>query len=176
MSSNKCTESIFCKVLCPVFALIINFMPTPIFGSGIAGTSSNPQDEAAPLNAPDPEDVAFERSQNVQPDRINKSLVWNFFTKHPIRKGYAICKSCQAAGKEEGDCVYSAGGENKSNRGTSSLMKHMKRKHLTEWTTAERLQREEDERDRIAMNASTLRTYFGADRSASGSGPPHQKR
>ena len=52
----------------------------------------------------------------------------------------------------------------------------MKRKHLTEWTTAERKQREEDERDRIAMNASTLRTYFGADRSASGSGPPHQKR
>ena len=50
-------------------------MPTPIFGSGISGTSSNPQDEAAPLNAPDPEDVAFERSQNVQPDRINKSLV-----------------------------------------------------------------------------------------------------
>ena len=40
-------------------------MPTPIFGSGIAGTSSNPQDEAGPLNAPDPEDVAFERSQNV---------------------------------------------------------------------------------------------------------------
>ena len=55
-------------------------------------------------------------------------------------------------------------------------MKHMKRKHLTEWTTAERLQREEDERDRIAMKASTLRTYFGADRSASGSGPPPTKK
>ena len=111
-------------------------MPTPIFRYGIAGTSSDPQDEAAPLNAPNPEDVAFERSQNVHKDRANKSLVWEFYTKHPTRKGYVICKTCQAAGKDAGNCVYSAGGENNRKIGTSSLGKHMKRKHLTEWSTA----------------------------------------
>ena len=95
-------------------------------------------------------------------NKYNKSLVWKFFIKHPIWKGYAICKTCQAAGKDAGNCVYSAGGENKTNIGTSSLMKHMKRKHLTEWSNAERIQREEVERDRIAMEASSLRTYFGA--------------
>ena len=68
-------------------------------------------------------------------NKCNKSLVWKFFIKHPIRKGYAICKICQAAGKNAGDCVYFAGGGKKTNIGTStsSLMKHMKRRHLVEW-------------------------------------------
>ena len=80
-------------------------MPAPIFGICIAGTSSDPQDEAVP-RPPNPEDVAFERSQNVHKDRTNKSLVWEFYSKHPTRKRYVICKLCHAAGKNS---VYSAG-------------------------------------------------------------------
>ena len=63
----------------------------------------------------------------------NKSIVWKFFIKHPIQKWYAICKICQAAGKNEVECVYFAGGGKNRGTSTSSLMKHMKRRHLVEW-------------------------------------------
>ena len=105
-------------------------------------------------------------------DRVNKSLCCFFFNKHPTRRGFSICRLCSVVGKEPHECVFSCGGEKSRNHGTSSLKKHT-RAHKTEWSDAVRKQ-EEEERDRIARQQSTLRTFSGAGRSATG--PPTAKK